>query len=579
MEKLIIKRQISYSCVFPRGNDKLGDILRTIPSKSAIGWASYMITTKSMKTIEQKESDFFIPLLFKMNKELQSTMINYLQSISQGIDNYIFIDKIALLILIDYLLENHNESNVDVFDSKDDFSNMFIAYLLCCDEKLRFATKVLNEMKDAESFMTLYLPEQLRYNDIYYPKDYRVGFLRFYYFMTFCEKNDIFKEYLELFLQENKIDKWDDYLYFIFDTYGSLLTNSEGGTNKIEIDPNTYYGKKYLDSMSIDVKAHKRSLDFTYLRAKPIYHHGNNTYSIISIGFFVDKMFQSFLFDFASILTAHKAATNINGYPGLKSLVGNLFTENYLFYEIINGCFAKTSKKLLSGMELKNILDDGEPDFYIRKGRSVFLFEFKDVMLNSKIKHSEDIEEIKHELYELFETSTIEKSTGKLKKNPRPKGITQLLNAIETKLDTIIQNIDRIEVTNRFNVYPIIVYQDCCFDIEGVRYILSERFEEKKKMRNLPDKYLIKPLVMIPLDMMISLEDYFSDGRLLLDALIDNYIIECALSEQNKLLPFNKYIMRQAWKLGYKNGMSSRFKKVSDFMIEKNSAKQNKAII
>ena len=579
MEKLIIKRQISYSRVFPHSNDKLEDILKIIPSKSAIEWASYMLTKIYMRSIEQKEHEFFMPLLFQMNEELQSTMINYLQSISQGMDDYIFMDRIALLTLIDYLLENHNESNVDVFDSKDDFSNMFIAYLLCCDEKLRFTTKILDEIKDAESFMTSYLPEQLRYNDIYHPKDYRVEFLRFYYFMTFCEKNDIFKEYLELFLQENKINKWDDYLYFIFETYGSLATNNEGSTNKIEIDPNSYYGKKYLDSMSIDVKAHKSSLDFTYLRAKPIYHHGNNTYSIISIGFFVDKMFQSFLFDFASILTAHKATTNINGYPSLKSLVGNLFTENYLFYEIINGCFAKTSKKLLSGVELKGLLGDGEPDFYIRKSRSVFLFEFKDTMLNSKIKHSEDIEEIKHELFELFETSRVEKSAGKLKKKPRSKGITQLLNTIETKLDTIIQNIDRVEATNRFIVYPIIVYQDCCFDIEGVRYILSERFEEKKKARNLSDKYLIKPLVMIPLEMMISLEDYFNDGRLLLDALIDNYIIECALSEQNRLIPFNKYIMRQAWKLGYKNGMSSRFKDVSDFMIEKNSAKQNKVTI
>ena len=76
---------------------------------------------------------------------------------------------------------------------------------------------------------------------------------------------------------------------------------------------------------------------------------------------------------------------------------------------------------------------------------------------------------------------------------------------------------------------------------------------------------------MISLPMMMSLEDYFGDGRLKLGDLIDDYIQECSLSDQNKRLPFNKYIMRQAWKLGYKNQMSKRFKNISDLLIEKNS--------
>ncbi|SBW02468.1 conserved hypothetical protein [uncultured Dysgonomonas sp.] len=573
MEKLVIKRQISYSCIFPDGCDKLEDILKTIPSRSAIAWASYMFTKKSMMTIDQREHDFFIPLLFQMNRKLQHTITNYLQPISSELDNYVFIDKVVLLTLIEYLLENHNESNVDVFESKDDFSNMFIAYLLCCDEKLRHTTKELLEIKDIDSQMAFHLPEQLRYNDIYYPKDYRVEFIKFYYFMVFCEENKIFNNYLNLFLQENQIAKWDNYLYFIFDTYCSMYTNEEGCTNKIKIEPSLYYGRKYLNSMCVDVKIFKRSTDFTHLRSKPIYYHGDNTYSIISPGFFVDKMFQSFLFDFASTLKNHKATTKINSYPELKSLVGNLFTENYLFYEVMNGCFSKTCKKLISGQELKTFLCDGEPDFYIRKGKNIFLFEFKDVMLNAEIKHCESLEQIKNEILQIFGTSTVEKSTGKQKKKPQAKGITQLLNVIEKKLDVIIQKADRVEITDKFNIYPIIVYQDCCFDIEGIRYMLNNRFEELKQMRFISEHYSVKQCVMIPLEMMIKLEDYFHDGRFQLDSLINDYIAECNQSEQNKLLPFNKFMMRQAWKLGYKNNMSSRFKKVSDFMIEKNKSK------
>ncbi|NMA74946.1 MAG: hypothetical protein GX963_12495 [Bacteroidales bacterium] len=532
-----------------------------------------MLTKKNMRTNDQREEDFFFPLLFQMNKELQHIITNYLQLISGYLDDYIFIDRVALLMLIEYLLENHNESNRDVFVSKDDFSNMFIAYLLCCDEKLKITTKELREIKDADSQMALHLPEQLRYNDIYYPKDYRVEFIRFYYFMIFCKKDDIFNYYFKFFLQENQIEKWDDYLYFIFETYLTLLTNDEGATNFIKIDPNLYYGKKFLDSMSVDINNFTRTPDFTELRNKPVYYHGNNQYSIISTKFFIDKMFQSFLFDFASILKKHKASTKINSYPELKSLVGRRFTENYLFYEIMKGCFVKTGQKLISGQELKLFLCDGEPDFYIRKGKNIFLFEFKDVMLNAKTKHCENLEQIKYEIFQIFETSTIEKSTGKQKKKPQAKGITQLLDVIETKLDIIIQKVDKIEITHRLNVYPIIVYQDNCFDIEGIRYILNSRFEELKQKRFISEHYSVKQCVMLSLELMMKLEDYFNDGRFQLHNLIDDYIVESNESEQNKLLPFNKFIMRWAYKLGYKNCMSSRFKRILNFMIEKNRTK------
>ena len=95
MEELLIKRQISYSCIFPSGTDTLQEILKIIPSKSAIAWASYMLTKKKMMSINQTEADFFIPLLFQMNKKLQHIITNYLQSISVNFSSYVFIDEVS----------------------------------------------------------------------------------------------------------------------------------------------------------------------------------------------------------------------------------------------------------------------------------------------------------------------------------------------------------------------------------------------------------------------------------------------------------------------------------------------------
>lgn len=566
MECLVVKRQITYSCVFPAGKDNLMDILKIIPSKSSIAWLSYLLFKKGLMTSNQSELDFFIPLLFKMNAKLQREITDYLQYITDELENYVFLDKASLLILIEYILENHNENNEDILESKDDFSNLFIAYLICCDERIHYSTKDLASIKDADSQVLHHLPVQLKINDVIYPKDYRVEFIRFYCFMIFCEQDVEFKGYLKVFLKENQIEKWEDYLHFVLHIYLRNTTNEEGASNLMKIVPVRSYQKKLLHTMSIDINSFKRTADFTGLRSKPIYCHGNNLYSIIFSNFFIDKMFQSFLFDLASTLK-EKGMNKIKNYPQFKQLVGERFTEKYLFYEIIGGCFSKTYKKLISGDELRKKIGDGEPDFYIRKGKNIFLFEFKDVMLNAKIKHCGNLEEIQREFLQSFELKTIEKS-GKNQKH-KDKGITQLLNVIENYLTTIFQNLDRFEITDRFNVYPIIVYQDPCFDIEGFRYLLNDRFEKLKQSRIISEDCFVKEFVMIPLEILIKLEDYFADGILQLDILIDNYIVECKKSEQNKLLPFNKYIMRQAKEKGYRERKSSRFQNILNSFVEK----------
>lgn len=566
MEQLIVKRQITYSCVFPNGNDQLEELLKIIPSKSAIAWLSDLLFKMDMRSINHNELNFFKPLLNYMNTKLHNEITNYLDIISNEIRSYVFIDRPSLLILIEYILENHNDIDGDILESKDDFSNLFIAYLLCCDERILYSTHDLLTVKDAESQVLHHLPEQLKINDIVYPKDYRVELIRFYYFMIFCEEDPEFREYLKAFLEENKIEKWEDYLYFVFSTYLKNATNEEGVSNLMNINPNKFYAKKFLDSMSIDTKNFKKGKDFKGLRSKPIYYNGNNLYSIISSKFFIDKMFQSFLFDFADILIK-KNIDKIKNYPILKTLVGDRFTENYLFYEIMQGCFSKTYKRIISGEMLKEHLGEGEPDFYIRKGKSIFLFEFKDVMLNGEVKHIGNLDKIKKAFFEKFERTTIEKSNGK-KKN-KAKGVTQLLNVLENYLNKIIQTEDRIEIIDQLNVYPIIVYTDPSFDIEGFNYWLSNRFEELKQNRNISNDYSVKECVMLSLEVFIKLEDYFADGRLQLEILIDDYIVETKKSEQNKLLPFNKYVMRQARAKGYNEKMSLRFEEILNTFLKK----------
>ena len=570
MEKFEKNYLISYSCIFPDDSGKLiVDVIKTLPSKKSIEWVSYLHFRKSTSSINQHDYELFRPLLFNLDGELKNSILDFLQKVD--IRNYGFIDNVALLILLDKLLTVHNDNNKEL--SEADYSSLMKAYLICCDERTLNADTVdtIDENMDADEFVKIYLPERLKYNDVEY-RDFRVELIRSFMFKDFCERSEKFKPLFEKYLEKMNISNWEETQFFIIDL-NNRIKKSVKHFCGIKINPDSYM-KKYLDTMRVNFCNYKPSLDldFNNIRNKPIYYQGDNKYHILSFNFFIDKLYQGFLFDFAKVLKNEKEVKEINSYPDLKKLIGESFSEKCLFYAIMKGCFEQTCDVRISGQELKKCLMEGEPDYYLRKGKNIFLFEFKDVMLSAETKHCNNFDKIVKELLMQFENCTEEKSTGKIK--DKPKGFKQLLNVIENKLNVIIENLDKIELSDDLNVFPIIIYQDCNFDIEGVLYILNNRFQELLKSRNIPKHYIIQNLVMFSLTTLIQLEDYFSEEKLDLGQIIKGYITECSFSVRNKTLPFEKYILRYAIKKkGYNQENTKRYNDIID-CIEKKVIKQ-----
>lgn len=543
METLEVKYQISFKCLFgQKSNSKSIDkLISTLPSKKTIEYVSSMHFLKSNQIIKQTDFELFNNFLFsKINIELKENIECGIQEAKAK--DYNFIDNVALLILLEKLLTKHNDNSNEL--SESDYSNLMQAYLICCDERISLNAVTIDEKMDADSFVRIYLPEKIKYDDIDY-KDIRVELIRAYMFMDFCERNDTFKPLFKRYLDRMNISNWKEALFFIIDLNKRLNQNIDKYSCRIKITSDSYM-KKYLDIMSVDVNKFEPSSDFTGIREKPVYYQGDNKYNILDINCYIDKLFQSFLFDFANVLTMDKEVKEIKSYPQLRARVGEPFSEKYLFYALMEGCFKQTYDIIISGQELKKYLSGGEPDYYLRKNKNIFLFEFKDVMLSAKIKHCDNFDKIEKELSEQFELSTEEKSAEKKKEKPQDKGITQLLNVIENKLDQIINEIDKVESSEELNIFPVIIFQDYNFDIEGVNYILNNRFKELLKSRNIPEHYIIKDLVMFSLTTLIQLEDLFSKGKLNLEQIIMNYFTSCSHSERNKTTPFYKFILRYA---------------------------------
>lgn len=201
-------------------------------------------------------------------------------------------------------------------------------------------------------------------------------------------------------------------------------------------------------------------------------------------------------------------------------------------------------------------ISDGLPDFYANKGQRVFLFEFKDIQLSRKVVTSGDYDTI----IKAVENELVENDKG------RPKGITQLANDIDKHLADIV---GKGRVSEKLQVYPILVYSDSSFDIEGFNYYLNNRFHEIIRTRNIPSNIHVKDVLMMNIDTLIMFEKAFADKKLKFDVLINEYISYKNSKEQYQVVPFNKFLFQKAKQKGCFYNASYLVNEMIAEMVEK----------
>ena len=181
------------------------------------------------------------------------------------------------------------------------------------------------------------------------------------------------------------------------------------------------------------------------------------------------------------------------------------------------------------------------PDYYLRKGNRIFLFECKDAQVAAKKKLSGDYDTIKKAIFEKY----VVNSRG------HGKGVSQLASVIENKMPLILKEVDKKAPKSVFFVFPIIVYFDDCFDCEGPNYLLNKEFHRILGGFNVSADYEVKDLVMVNIEQLMRLENFFADSKLDLAYLINSYIDYKEQSELNQVFPFNKFLFQEAKQVGY----------------------------
>lgn len=534
--ELQIKQLVSYSVVYTDRHDKIEDLLVNVPSNTAIEMISYNLAKKTNKLIGENDFDIWIPWLVKTRDDVKNPVCRYAQQYNLG--GYALIDEYAMLLLISRLLTCYNGRNDEL--TEDDLSNLFLAYMLCCDERLALNKTLPNNKMSADKFVEAFMPGYLKSDSIESPRDYRLLLIKCYMLMIeFPKHNEVFAHYVEEFCKEKQIASAKKYLDEIILTF--LMMGEKDRSNcRIGFDDSDKSAIHFYDGLSIAPENYQHDSDFLMMREKPLLKTGHNIYNIMFMRLFLDKAYTGLLFDMKNTLVKRGLLDIKSGYMNLRSMLGEKFSERFFFYALMGRCFGSQYVKY-SGEELEKTLGNGVPDYYMRKGNRIFIFECKDAQVAAKKKLSGDYETIKGAIFEKYVANS--KGHG--------KGITQLSSVIENKVPLILKEVDESAPKSVFFVFPIVVYFDDCFDCEGPNYLLNKEFRSMLRGRNVSADYDVKDLVMVNIEQLMRLENFFADGKLDLALLINSYIDYKEQAELNQVFPFNKFLFQEAKAVGY----------------------------
>lgn len=544
-----ISVSIGYCDIFDDYEEvEINELLKDIPTKNALEIISYfLVQLHTFERDKTQQIEFLKMWLSRLPVSVHKRIRSFIKENSENPNaDCNFLNNISGLILIENLIINNNDLALKSDLTPEQELKLFKAYLYCSqiwiDKQLKgFETPAI---KSEEDIIKILLPTQLPYQEILEFKDFRMQFIKAIYFFKFCETDSEFKIYLDIFLNEYKLDSWHKYLLNLLSLYirkfeplktPSLINVSDDFPDVIS----------FLSDLSIDPKTFKQSIDFLLLREKPVFQVSKNDFLFLNLNFLVDKLYQGIQFDFARVLVKHSATFKgrvIKNTVDFMSIFGNVFSETGLFYSVMEYAFEKSGYIKFKGEKIKTYVKDGEPDYYMRDKAKIYIFEFKNIFLGAGIKHSNDYEKIESEIFKKLVEN----------QNSSAKGVTQLVNVVEKIRANEFEKFDKYKFDNTI-IYPVIVYVDFSFNLGGINFILNKEFRKQLKEREIKNTSNIKNLILIDLDSFIKFQDLFRNKTLKLNNCLNEYYeyVQSPKDVFNRISTFNMFIHNKTAKLKY----------------------------
>jgi len=389
-------------------------------------------------------------------------------------------------------------------------------------------------------------------------------------------KSSLFLEYskgqiphhFKTFLKNYGIDRWQEYTLYLHQI-GMLIMerNIDEPVISITIPPDSKnYAKKvtFFDKFCIQ-EIYRNDLDFTRIKSCPVVKNcETGEYRIVFEQFFVEKMYKSLYFTFKEINDSFLGTDKYINPSTFRSDIGFKFSEKILMNRILGDALGKKYKHL----GYKELQKEGHPDYYIRDGKHILLFECKDNLIKKDVVESGDVDKFIIEMKHIF----IKNERGK------PKAFKQLINNIVAiRKGEFIE--DKGIHRNNNVIYPIVIVHNSIFSLQGINSLLDEWFFTELNLYDIDIKN-IKNLTIIDINTLILFQGFISQKnnsiRELIDSYWKNYFTICRKKYPTTEDVVNEFPIRFQSFSNYvenifkaKNILTKEIKKYDDCFLEK----------
>jgi hypothetical protein len=249
-------------------------LLADIPTKNSVQLIGYFLAQIHLEKLDEKLQVELIEFWSqRLPADLKSRIQEFtIQTVKDKKTEFTFISNLSGLIFIETILENYNE-----LEPLDDLTpeqelNFFKAYLISTQTWIDKQGKILFDIKPFENdmdFVKTFLPSHIAIDEFHTVKDFRTQFIKAKHFFQFCETDEEFKVYLDIFLKEYGLDSWATYLKNILSLYIRKFERLKT-PSVINIQSENQEQINFLAQLSIEIEGFSKSDDFLQLREKPI---------------------------------------------------------------------------------------------------------------------------------------------------------------------------------------------------------------------------------------------------------------------------------------------------------------------
>ncbi|MNK07657.1 hypothetical protein D3C87_255730 [compost metagenome] len=470
---------------------------------------------KGSKWAEPK--DFISQFFSYLNEDFGNEMLNRINAL--GKHRYNIPYEISSLKLFEFVFDNDIPQG-DILSQKEQEVKLFKAYLLLNQLNTIRANEItaesIDDVSDDIKPAAVLIANHFHNFDLTnyeIDKLFSTQIIKAISLFEFLEREDSASPLLRKFYRDFGVTGYRDFLRRLIPISASIATKDKESFTDIDVSDNEELAAniEFLNKLTVQDTSKVEDLDFKGLRAKPLYRVTGSVYRIISPLFALELLFNGLFWKLKETNDSLSDNEKIKNFNTLKT---SKFSEAFILHKVLKRYFGQRYLQL-SGEELDDKYE-GAPDYYVRNGKRVFLFESKDILVPAKVKESTDFH-------------VIEKAIAD--KLYKPKGIMQIISNIRKSL-TSSQPFDTSAKGKNLIIHPVMVLHQRMFMTAGMNKMLNFWFQDelKKLQQEGVDISNVKPLVIIDIDTLIFNQDVFISGRLNLE--------DCLVEYQKEYLNF-----------------------------------------